>query len=846
MDHSGDTVNTQKKREGGQALSKARNCAECRRLKIKCDRQVPCSNCVKRGTSAICPDGHLLPKGQRLILASTEQLHTQIDQLTDRTRELEEALANLQAQHSNEPHPLLSKPDDLPLTSFGSLMIKEDGNARFFGATSSVEWIMAIQEGADGETTPPADATQSVHVSVGESSLTNSLIAEFPLSSGGVDQDLMTKKAIAELPPKDSAINIVDCYYLRAAWEMNPVLRGRFIRDYFVPCYENQFNSGLTLQEYALIYSVYALGMLHNPEVPNYRQLAAKYAALSRACLAVGDFISSTSLCVIDTLLLCATYHHSVDDASEGFKGWALLGVALKLAIGMGLHREPSMWGLSPEECSQRRRTMWELVSCDLWASLITGRPPMISRQHFDVKVPLDEPEATDADPNFSRGKHHFSDTCLWVALDLGLASSNKTTYAAVMQVDTKIRNWKLPQSMHAPTFEPSEEQQTVANFRDTIGHIVRELVLLCLHRTYFAGALLEPPYDPLGSVYARSVLAAYGSACAILGKIRSLYSRQPILMMRVAIFWTYAFTAAVTLGSIAARAPDCRLAPTALVEFNATVDMFRRAQGSYRARRVVPALLRLQEKAHEAFNSYRAGTWVRPTSTDDQLRRGMGGSPSIEHVRRQERASPPAPIPPIPEYPQPEQGAQPDMMSSLETIQPSLDDYLRSFEPAYSGQQIGENYNGGSGYAQGGPLADIGMSVPSSDAFLHGVLTGQWDNLNVHSSGSSDSGYHPVGMAPHQAPMHGNMPGGEYGSGNQGSADHSAYSFRPSPAPPSDVLSSNGSPPRAVHEETQTLYPPSLSYQPPQPMYTGREDTQSNFMWDNFLRELGIQNYSS
>ncbi|OXG79806.1 hypothetical protein C345_05536 [Cryptococcus neoformans A2-102-5] len=33
------------------------NCAECRRLKLKCDRTVPCENCVKRSCQEICPEG---------------------------------------------------------------------------------------------------------------------------------------------------------------------------------------------------------------------------------------------------------------------------------------------------------------------------------------------------------------------------------------------------------------------------------------------------------------------------------------------------------------------------------------------------------------------------------------------------------------------------------------------------------------------------------------------------------------------------------------------------------------------------------------------------------------------
>jgi Fungal Zn(2)-Cys(6) binuclear cluster domain len=35
-------------------------CAECRRLKIRCDRIIPCSTCVKRGCTALCPNGSSL------------------------------------------------------------------------------------------------------------------------------------------------------------------------------------------------------------------------------------------------------------------------------------------------------------------------------------------------------------------------------------------------------------------------------------------------------------------------------------------------------------------------------------------------------------------------------------------------------------------------------------------------------------------------------------------------------------------------------------------------------------------------------------------------------------------
>ena len=73
-----DPVNGEKKRKRGATRL---SCAECRRyvrfgvysgpppttvphppprLKLRCDRAIPCGSCVKRGCAAICPDGPCL------------------------------------------------------------------------------------------------------------------------------------------------------------------------------------------------------------------------------------------------------------------------------------------------------------------------------------------------------------------------------------------------------------------------------------------------------------------------------------------------------------------------------------------------------------------------------------------------------------------------------------------------------------------------------------------------------------------------------------------------------------------------------------------------------------------
>ena len=220
---------------------------------------------------------------------------------------------------------------------------------------------------------------------------------------------------------------------------------------------------------------------------------------------------------------------------------------------------------------------------------MVTGRPPMMSRQHFDVKVPRGL-DAHDPDPNFTTGKYYFSEACLWQVVDLGLASTNKATYAAVLKVDARIRDFRLLKEMLLPEFKPTEEDTTRSRIRRSTGEVFRELTLLCLHqcvysgdviflmgpRPYFACALLQPPFTPLKSPYTPSFLASYGSACAIVGGVRRLYAKEPVIVMRFSLFWTYCFTAVVVIAAIVIRAPDCSLAGPALAELGESMTSRR------------------------------------------------------------------------------------------------------------------------------------------------------------------------------------------------------------------------------------------------------------------------------
>ncbi|PVF92897.1 hypothetical protein CPB86DRAFT_146095 [Serendipita vermifera] len=145
--------------------------------------------------------------------------------------------------------------------------------------------------------------------------------------------------------------------------------------------------------------------------------------------------------------------------------------------------------------------------------------------------------------------------------------------------MDSKIRQLNLPPALKKPDTQTLTEDVEHTRYKETATLFFREITLLSLHRPFFTHALLEPPFDLMKSPYTRSVLSAYASASVILENIRILQEHQPQRMKRATIFWTNAFTAAVILGAIAVRAPDCSLAAPALTEYDRAVELFEVAR---------------------------------------------------------------------------------------------------------------------------------------------------------------------------------------------------------------------------------------------------------------------------
>lgn len=241
------------------------------------------------------------------------------------------------------------------------------------------------------------------------------------------------------------------------------------------------------------------------------------------------------------------------------------------------------------------------------------------------------------------------------------------------------------------------------------------------------------------------------------------------------------------------------------------------------------PVLLRLQSKAHTSFNSYLAGTWTKPTSTDTQLRQGLSASSFVNHAQ--------ARVPISNETVEPV--LESDLMASLEAVESAFIDYS-----GFTGFDVESQYNnaddGRVGSGSGG-FGGSGSFPAGSDDFLHGILTGQWADLSYHPvssfqiGSSSNSGYQQVDPVPFTAPGPSFHP---FNSTDPNSEMQDRHINEESSTASPEVIWNPDITGIGLNESPRpsNLRPPQTSPAPVIP-----ETAEAVLIWDTFLKELGV-----
>lgn len=68
---------------------------------------------------------------------------------------------------------------------------------------------------------------------------------------------------------------------------------------------------------------------------------------------------------------------------------WSLMGLVIRNAERLGIHRDGTLLGLSPFEVEERRRVWWQLQHVDLALAIKGGLTPLTLMADWDAKLPL-------------------------------------------------------------------------------------------------------------------------------------------------------------------------------------------------------------------------------------------------------------------------------------------------------------------------------------------------------------------------------------------------------------------------------------------------------------------------
>ncbi|KAH9810851.1 fungal-specific transcription factor domain-containing protein [Melampsora americana] len=629
------------------------SCAECRRLKLKCDRVWPCGSCTKRGCARICPEGTLQAKVRSkdtsVLLAKISELENLLHQ-KDQLLLAQESHQAQQLPHRQVDQPtgtqFLNSTDFLPalpgifsnglsnvqdnalpslIDVMGTLNLSGDGRARYLGSSASSAYL--DEDCSDSESvssTPGTSEDPDESSGFGGPRPGSALFTRPPAQRF----DINHLKSF--LPDKSGAERLGDAYYNFVS-HLYGLLNRSELTSLIEEVYGDQ-GDGLCLTRLALLYATFALGVLFDPGVQALNPEARQWHEACETCLMSTDFLTNPTLSAIQSLHMMGIYLLNTRiDAAETF--WPILGIAMRLCQSMGLHRDGSNWGLESSELDQRRRTFHEILSLDRLQSLVLGRPYAISEKHYDTHVPEPEEILNDEQGNVSPlsfwvYKWRFSTYIGRVVDDVFSVATPSLT--VINRLDQEIRKFDgdlpasirftaIPSIANGPSYNVTSLDATFRCdgspslqliMQQHCMAVLENQTLLFLHRRAFALALSESPSEPLQSLLASSVISVIlESSRNLIAIAKAAQDVYPDIAHRWWYLFFHAYSGATCVASLLITSPNCMLNKHAWTTWRATITVFETAAThTPLCRDFLARLNRLNSHALSALNAYKSG----------------------------------------------------------------------------------------------------------------------------------------------------------------------------------------------------------------------------------------------
>ncbi|KAL5359723.1 fungal-specific transcription factor domain-containing protein [Aspergillus floccosus] len=399
---------------GPQEPSSHRSCVTCRRRKVRCNKRCPCSNCARAGIECIYPPPGRAPRKTKRpqdaeLLARLRRLEGVIEHLSEKNaaaaiqRSPEQQQANAaettQERPAYVPPPAEAEesggcPFNLdpkkPLQpqnlqhEFGRLVIDE-GRSRYvsnrFWASLGDE-IEELQDILDPSSSEDEDypSPESNSTSTHSANHDGFLFGFYSLSH-----------SLRGFHPPPEKVLVMWNIYSENVAPLVAVVHKPSAQQLFANAAQSfdllDKNSEALLLAMCLVsiisltneQCVSLLGEERDAAVSRYR--FAVEQALSKA-----NFLNTQNLTLLQAAVIFLIGVRREDDTKFV---WAMTALVLRLAQGLGLHRDGTNFGLKPFETEMRRRLWWHICLLDIRSSEDHGTEFQIDDRLYDTRLPL-------------------------------------------------------------------------------------------------------------------------------------------------------------------------------------------------------------------------------------------------------------------------------------------------------------------------------------------------------------------------------------------------------------------------------------------------------------------------
>jgi hypothetical protein len=538
------------------------SCALCRKRKVRCNRETPCSNCLKSktgsciyesepldrrfttvplapaqtyiGNSALV-DTPSLPASSSAITpnAGTSQSLFELDAMRARIAELEDKLSRAESTANSAYSPPASTPMSThtvqTISSFAStidvlLDARMPGSAaisrgvahknRVFGQSHWMNGFVIYRDIIE---------TMEPYLRSGPSNFIASLRRAKPLARIIKSQrsPAWPTPPTRDLPPKHVCDSLV-AGYLRTMETLYRVLHVPSFQD----VYHNMWSgdSEPSMAFIVMLKLVMAIGAMIYDDKVSMRAEAVRWVFEAQTWLSSPMFKSELGIQYLQISILLLLARELVDVGSELV--WISAGAVHRAAVYIGLHKDPSQLPSTTALESEIRRRIWNtILELSIQMSMESGGPPFVSLDDFNTAPPgnFDDEQLLNADP-VARAGHVYTHTSIAIALRRALPArlailkflngiNSSGTYKDTLRIDSDLRGAHKQLRRTLQTYKTSTDS-CPSQFTLQAVEFIMQRYLTCLHLPFFASALKNPVYAYSRKATVDSSLKIWSMAC--------------------------------------------------------------------------------------------------------------------------------------------------------------------------------------------------------------------------------------------------------------------------------------------------------------------------------------------